>query len=81
MEGTFYPRLVRTDKGYVLETYQGSVEVGDAWPKLNAEMEARIEYRDIDGFKLPAALTARVGMSGHSTRMKFQFKDYQVTKR
>jgi hypothetical protein len=82
MEGTFYPGLVRTDKGYVLETYQGSVEVGDApWPKLNAEMEARIEYRDIDGFKLPAALTARVGMSGNSGRMKFQFKDCQVTRR
>src|SRR6266542_7156918 len=53
MEGTFYPRFIRTNKGYVLEAYQGSIEIGvEPWPKVNAEMESQIEYREIEGFKL-----------------------------
>lgn len=76
--GSIKPQLKRTAKGFLVSEYQGDYQPasGDAY-----HLSVQIDYKEAEGFQLPAELRVDVGVKGAAHKVNLKFQDFQITKR
>lgn len=70
---TVHPQFSRGSQGYVLTGYAGTFG--------QANVSFHVEYGEIQGLQLPAAVTATVGVPGNEIPMRFSFAGYEIKRR
>ena len=73
MDIAMRPRFAESPKGFLLSGYGSSMKVAG----LTQEMELAIEEQAVEGFELPAVVTARMG----NVQIPLRFKSYRITKK
>ena len=80
LEATIRPQFSRNNKGYLLSRLGDVYKIG---PTAQGEFAMDIRYQEVEGFTLPAALTANVTVTGSTTiaaTFEINFVNYHVTK-
>jgi hypothetical protein len=77
-DGTVRPKLVRSDKGFVLSSYTGTFKPSSG---SSQEMAVSIEYSTIENLTLPDMVTFSVTSPNGSVQFPLKFGDYRLTKK
>jgi hypothetical protein len=75
-QGSIKPRLVKTDRGFVINGYQGQYEPAGGSGKVM--LDVQLDHQDVSGFKLPLKLRIDGTRDGGPTQTELVFSQYAV---
>jgi hypothetical protein len=78
LEGTLNPTFAKNKGEFVLLGYDGTYKAASG---ASQRVSVKIEHQDVQGFNLPATVTATTSLPASKVEMAFSFTDCQVTKR
>ena len=73
------PQVTSTPKGFLVTGYQANYQSGSGTESYQLSM--RIDYKEVEGFQVPAKLGADATVNGATHKMELQFTDYQIKKK
>jgi hypothetical protein len=73
------PELTSTPKGFLVTGYQATYQSGSGTESY--QLSVRIDYKEVEGFQVPAKLGVDATVNGATHKMELQFTDYQIKKK
>jgi hypothetical protein len=73
------PQEVSTPKGFLVTGYQATYQSASGTESY--QLSVQIDYKDVEGFQVPAKLGVDATANGATHKMELQFTDYQVKKK
>lgn len=73
------PQVISTPKGFLVTGYQATYQASSGAEPY--QLSVQIDYKEVEGFQLPAKLQADVTANGATHKMELQFTDYQIKKK
>lgn len=77
-EGTVHPKFVDSDKGLLLDSYQGVYKTAGADPQ---DLSVKVTYQEIEGLSLPQAITLNMTLPQGRLEAPIAFSSCQVKKK
>jgi hypothetical protein len=80
VESVFEPRFLKTEKGYLLSSYQAVINVNSA-PEQRTELQVKVDHQLVEGIQVPGKLDISGRFSKEAYQVELTFSDCKVLRR